>query len=50
MWAAQGGHLPVVQWLAGQGAQVNMATEVRAGEDICAFTAELPAIALYITA
>ena len=36
MLAAQEGHLPVVQYLTGQGAQLNIADEVRAGEDIYA--------------
>jgi hypothetical protein len=36
MKAALQGHLPIVQYLAEQGAVLNMADEVRAGEDIYA--------------
>ena len=36
MLAAQKGHLPIVQYLAEQGAALGMADKVRAGEDIYA--------------
>ena len=36
MWAASNGHLPIVQYLAEQGAALDMADNVRAGEDIYA--------------
>ena len=31
MWAAYNGHLPIVQYLAEQGAALDIVTEVRAG-------------------
>ena len=36
MIAAHNGHLPIVQYLAEQGAALNTADKVRAGEDIYA--------------
>ena len=35
MLAAQEDHLPIVQYLAEQGAALDMADKVRTGEDIC---------------
>ena len=36
MGAAANGHLPIVQYLAEQGAALDMVNKVRAGEDIYA--------------
>ena len=36
MWAALKGHLPIVQYLAEQGAALDMVNEVRVGEFIYA--------------
>ena len=50
MRAAYNGHLPIVQYLAEQGAALDMVNEVRTGEDIYSCTADLPVFGHFITA